>query len=105
MKKNLVILLVLFVLFINSLAATPDDDILDKRVTTRIECGAYFEVRDRALLAHATQIDPQGWFFSIPLDLQRRVWSTEDYQLVRSLVDAPIPEDDLFAGVDERVRV
>jgi ankyrin repeat protein len=29
MKKNLVILLVLFVLFINSLAATPDDDILD----------------------------------------------------------------------------
>jgi hypothetical protein len=29
MKKNLVILLVLFVLFNNSLAATPDDDILD----------------------------------------------------------------------------
>lgn len=77
----------------------------DPPVTTRIECGDFFEVRDRALLAHATQIDPQGWFFSIPLDLQRRVWSTEDYQLVRSLVDAPIPEDDLFAGVDERVRV
>ena len=77
----------------------------DPPVTTQIHCADYFEARDRALLAHATQIDPQGWFFSIPMELQRRVWPTEDFQLARSLVDAPIPEDDLFAGVDERVRV
>ncbi|MBK6873354.1 MAG: mycothiol conjugate amidase Mca [Kineosporiaceae bacterium] len=77
----------------------------DPPVTTQIHCADYFEARDRALLAHATQIDPQGWFFSIPLELQRRVWPTEDFQLARSLVDAPTPEDDLFAGVDERVRV
>ncbi len=32
MKKNLVILLVLFVLLNNSLAATPDDDILDAAI-------------------------------------------------------------------------
>jgi mycothiol S-conjugate amidase len=75
----------------------------DPVVTTRVECADYFPVRDRALLAHATQIDPQGWFFSIPMELQRRVWPTEDYQLVRSLVDGPTPEDDLFAGVRERV--
>ncbi len=74
-------------------------------VTTRIECADYFPVRDRALLAHATQIDPQGWFFSIPQELQRRVWPTEDYQLVRSLVESPLPEDDLFAGVQERAEV
>ena len=77
----------------------------DPPVTTQIHCADHFEARDRALLAHATQIDPQGWFFSIPLELQRRVWPTEDFQLARSLVDAPTPEDDLFAGVDERVRV
>ena len=36
----------------------PDDDLLIKRVTTRIECSKYFTKRDEALLAHATQIDP-----------------------------------------------
>ncbi len=85
--------------------ADPEWSEPDQPITTRINCGDYFEVRDRALLAHATQIDPDGWFFSIPLELQQQVWPTEDYQLVRSLVDAPTPEDDLFAGVRERVRV
>ena len=74
-------------------------------VTTRIECAEWFPVRDRALLAHATQIDPQGWFFTMPMELQRRVWPTEEFQLVRSLVPSPLPEDDLFAGVRERVEV
>ncbi len=78
---------------------------LEASVTTRIECADYFEVRDRALLAHATQVDPKGFFFSVPLDLQRAVWPTEEFQLVRSLVDAPTPEDDLFAGVRDRVEV
>jgi mycothiol S-conjugate amidase len=77
----------------------------DAPITTRVECADYFEARDRALLSHATQVDPDGWFFSIPLDLQRRIWPTEEFQLVRSLVDAPTPEDDLFAGVHEHVRV
>jgi mycothiol S-conjugate amidase len=31
--------------------------------------------------------------------MQREIWPTEDYELVRSLVDAPLPEDDLFAGI------
>jgi mycothiol S-conjugate amidase len=31
------------------------------------------------------------------------VWPTEDFELVRSLVDSPLPEDDLFAGVREQV--
>jgi mycothiol S-conjugate amidase len=28
-----------------------------------------------------------------------QVWPTEEYELVRSLVDSPVPEDDLFAGI------
>jgi mycothiol S-conjugate amidase len=74
-------------------------------VTTRIECAEWFPVRDRALLAHATQIDPEGWFFRMPMELQRKVWPTEEFQLVRSLVPSSLPEDDLFAGVRERVGV
>ena len=80
-------------------------DTPDPVITTQIQCAEWFSRRDAALLAHATQIDPDGWFFSIPRELQQRVWPTEDYQLVRSLVDAPTPEDDLFAGVRERVGV
>ncbi|HJQ48532.1 MAG TPA: mycothiol conjugate amidase Mca [Amycolatopsis sp.] len=77
-------------------------DILE-RVTTRVDCGDYFEVRDDALRAHATQIDPTSRWFVVPLDLQRRIWPTEEYELVRSLVDSTLPEDDLFAGVREKV--
>jgi len=74
----------------------------EDRVTTRVPCAEYFPVRDAALLAHATQVDPNGRWFHTPLEVQRRAWPTEDYQLARSLVDTELPEDDLFAGVRER---
>ncbi|MEU7819876.1 mycothiol conjugate amidase Mca [Catellatospora sp. NPDC049133] len=78
-----------------------DDWVGDKspRITTRVPCGEYFELRDDALRAHATQIDPDGPWFRAPLTVQRTAWPTEDYQLVRSTVATAIPEDDLFAGV------
>jgi mycothiol S-conjugate amidase len=72
-------------------------------ITTKVPCGDYFETRDEALKAHATQVDPNGFWFRCPLDLQRAVWPTEDYHLARSVVDSELPEDDLFAGVRERV--
>ena len=71
----------------------------DARITTRVPCGDYFEVRDRALIAHATQIDPDGFFFKAPLELQKRVWPTEEFELVDSKVETTLPEDDLFAGI------
>jgi mycothiol S-conjugate amidase len=75
------------------------------KVSTQVDVADYFDVRDAALLAHATQIDPKGWFFMIPHDVQRTVWPWEDYLLVRSLVPAATPEDDLFAGVRAVVEV
>jgi mycothiol S-conjugate amidase len=74
------------------------------KVTTRVECGEYFKVRDDALRAHATQVDPDGFWFHIPLDLQQKVWPTEDFELARTLVDSPVPESDLFAGIRETVH-
>ena len=71
----------------------------DQRITTRVPCARYFPVRDRALLAHATQIDPDGPWFEVPLEVHQRAWPTEDYELARSVVDTEVPEDDLFAGV------
>lgn len=78
------------------------------RITTRVHCADWFPRRDDALRAHATQVDPQGRWFRMPMDLQRAIWPTEDFQLVRSLVESGSPtfddpEDDLFAGIRERV--
>jgi mycothiol S-conjugate amidase len=70
-----------------------------KRVTTQVPCGDYFEIRDQALIAHATQVDPTSFWFACPLEIQQKAWPTEDYERARSLVDVPTPEDDLFAGV------
>jgi mycothiol S-conjugate amidase len=77
-------------------------DMRAPKITTRVNVGDWFERRDAALLAHATQVDPNGWFFAMPLDIQREVWPTEDFELARSLVDSALPEDDLFAGIREK---
>jgi mycothiol S-conjugate amidase len=77
-----------------------DDDLLAKRVTTRIECAKYFAQRDDALLAHATQIDPKSFFFTTPMEWQQRLWPTEEFELARSRVPVELPETDLFAGLD-----
>ncbi len=77
---------------------TPDPEHA-ARLTTRVPCAEYFAVRDRALLAHATQVDPEGPWFSVPLEVHRQAWPTEDWQLVRSEVPTELPEDDLFAGI------
>jgi mycothiol S-conjugate amidase len=74
-------------------------------ITTRVQCSDYFGIRDQALLAHATQIDPAGSWFRCPLEVQRAAWPTEDFHLARSLVDTEKPEDDLFAGIRERVSL
>ena len=79
--------------------------IRELEITTRVDTAGYLEIRDQALLAHATQIDPKSAWFDCPLDVQRAAWPTEDYHLARSLVDTELPEDDLFAGVRESVTL
>ena len=73
------------------------------RLTTSVPCAEWFSVRDAALIAHATQVDPTGRWFAVPIELQQETWPYEDFQLARSLVDTALPEDDLFAGVRDRV--
>ena len=79
-------------------------EIPEREVTTHVHAADWFAARDAALRAHATQIDPDGFFFAIPRDLEAREWPTEEYELAKSRVPTSLPEDDLFAGVRERVR-
>ena len=71
----------------------------EDRVTTRVRVDDYFPVRDEALRAHRTQVDPDGMWFAVPLDMQRDLWPTEDYHLAISHVETQVPESDLFAGI------
>ncbi|MGK5629085.1 mycothiol conjugate amidase Mca [Streptomyces sp. URMC 123] len=71
----------------------------ERTLTTYVPCAEFFPVRDKALIAHATQIDPDGGWFRVPMEIQQEVWPTEEYELAKSLVDTSLPEDDLFAGI------
>lgn len=73
----------------------------ERNITTHVPCADFFEIRDKALLAHATQIDPDGAWFHVPMEVQKEIWPTEDYELAKSRVDTSLPEDDLFAGIRE----
>ncbi len=68
-------------------------------VTTRVEVGNYFERRDDALRAHASQVAPDSSFFFWPNDLQREAWPSEDYRLAASRVATSTFETDLFQGI------
>jgi mycothiol S-conjugate amidase len=72
----------------------------DDRITTHVDTSGVADVRRRALLAHATQVDPTSPFwFGLPPEIADAVYPVDDYVLARSLVPAELPEDDLFAGV------
>ncbi len=70
------------------------------RVTTQVECSEYFPQRDDALRAHATQIDPAGTFFGTPIEVQQRLWPTEEFELAKTRVRTSLPEDSLLAGLE-----
>ena len=72
----------------------------DPEITTQVDVAEFVEVRSKALLAHATQIDPDSFWFAIPDDIVRKVYPWEDYTLVASNVDTDLPEKDLMEGID-----
>ncbi|MFN8053042.1 MAG: mycothiol conjugate amidase Mca [Acidimicrobiales bacterium] len=72
----------------------------DHRITTKVDVGRYLHVRDEALLAHATQVDPnEKFWFGLRPEVAAEVYPWDDYILARSTVDVELPEDDLFAGI------
>jgi mycothiol S-conjugate amidase len=77
--------------------------------TTRIDVSGYGDVRRLALLAHATQIDPESPFwFGLPPEVARTVHPIDEYILARTGPGLAVEmaaggEDDLFAGVREAV--
>ncbi|WP_430393788.1 mycothiol conjugate amidase Mca [Brachybacterium nesterenkovii] len=71
----------------------------DRLLTTRVDVRDYLAIRDEALRAHATQVDPDGFFFAVPHDVLDAAWPTDDYELRMSRIGVTLPETDLFAGI------
>ena len=53
--------------------------------TTFVDVGDWLHRRRAALLAHRTQVDPEGFWMRIPDDVIREVFPWEEFLLARSL--------------------
>ena len=74
----------------------------DERITTHISVAGTYLVRRAALIAHATQIDPESPFwFGLPDDVAADIYPFEDYILAESRVGSVLPETDLYAGITD----
>jgi mycothiol S-conjugate amidase len=74
----------------------------DDRISTSIDLADFADIRRRALLAHATQVDPTSKFwFGLPPEVLATIHPFDDYVLAHSRVETELPEADLFAGVRE----
>ena len=75
----------------------------DEVFTTFVDVSGHLHRRRAALLAHRTQVDPEGFWMRLPDDAIRRIFPWEEYILARSLVESSPAEgdteDDLFAGL------
>ena len=80
------------------------DTSVPEPVTTSIDVTDHLAQRSAALMAHRTQVDPDGLWFSIPDDLVREVYPYEDFHLAHTTLEGHTPdaenlESDLFAGL------
>jgi mycothiol S-conjugate amidase len=77
-----------------------DDGVPDPVVTAQVNVGPWLARRRDALIAHATQIDPNSFWFAVPDEVMAEIYPWEDFTLARSLVAVPERETDLFEGID-----
>jgi len=70
----------------------------DEEITTNVAVGAWVELKRAALAAHSSQAD-NLFFLRLGADLYRRLFGVESFVRVLDRTGAPLPEEDLFAGL------
>ena len=70
----------------------------EQRITTTIDIRPVLERKRDALLAHNSQIS-ESWFSKIPPEIAEQVFGQESFIRASDTTGAPVPEDDLFAGL------
>jgi LmbE family N-acetylglucosaminyl deacetylase len=73
-------------------------DEAEQRITTTIDISPVLERKRDALFAHASQIR-ESWFSKIPPEVAAQAFGRESFIRASDTTGAPVPEDDLFAGL------
>ena len=72
----------------------------DETITAWVDVSSVLDARWQALQAHVTQISEENPFVRFGADAWREFWFREAFVRRECRVDAPLHEDDLFAGLD-----
>jgi len=70
----------------------------EERITTTVDIRAMLKRKNEALLAHGSQVS-ESWFSKIPPEIGELVFGYENFIRASDTTGAPLPEDDLFAGL------
>jgi LmbE family N-acetylglucosaminyl deacetylase len=70
----------------------------EQRITTTIDIQPVLERKRDALPAHSSQIS-ESWFSKIPPEIAEAAFGRESFIRASDTTGAPVPEDDLFAGL------
>jgi LmbE family N-acetylglucosaminyl deacetylase len=68
------------------------------RITTNVDIRPVLPRKSEALFAHASQIE-ESWFSMLPPEIAESAFGQESFVRVTDTTGAPVPEDDLFAGL------
>ena len=70
----------------------------EERITTTIDIRSVLDRKREALFAHGSQIN-DSWFSKIPPEVSEAAFGYEYFIRVADSTGAPLPENDLFAGL------
>jgi mycothiol conjugate amidase Mca len=71
----------------------------DRLIAARVDATAYVAIKRAALDAHASQLDPESFFMTMPADVLEMMFKVESFLRLRSDVAVEPQETDLFAGL------
>jgi LmbE family N-acetylglucosaminyl deacetylase len=70
----------------------------EQRISTTVDIQSVLGRKRDALMAHASQIQ-ESWFSKIPPEIATQAFGRESFIRAADTTGAPLPEDDLFAGI------
>jgi LmbE family N-acetylglucosaminyl deacetylase len=70
----------------------------EQRITTSVDITSVINRKREALMSHASQIQ-DSWFSKLPEYITTMAFGSEDFIRAADSTGAPLPEDDLFAGL------
>jgi LmbE family N-acetylglucosaminyl deacetylase len=82
----------------------PDPDLMrrsresEERITTTLDIRPVISRKNKALFAHGSQVS-ESWFSKIPPEIAEMAFGFENFIRASDTTGAPLPEDDLFAGL------